>query len=65
MFAVIACAVAIPAAIPQPGSPVAPIGAPAVGIEPRGPLDKRQIDALEAGPEQVQDLKASSSYGYG
>ena len=61
MFAVIACAVAIPAAVPQPASPGAPVGA-------RG-LEKRQIDGLETGAgavaEQGQDLKGSSSYGYG
>lgn len=62
MFAVIACAVAIPAAVPQPASPGAP-----VGIAQRGPLEKRQIDGLETGAatEQGQDLKGSSSYGYG
>ncbi|XP_031618376.1 prisilkin-39-like isoform X2 [Contarinia nasturtii] len=63
LFAVVACAVAIPAAVPEPASPV---GAPLGGLEPRG-LEKRQIDGLEAGagPEQSQDLKGSSSYGYG
>ncbi|XP_055322471.1 keratin-associated protein 19-2-like isoform X2 [Sitodiplosis mosellana] len=65
LFAVIACAVAIPAAMPQPASPGAP-----VGVAPRG-LEKRQIDTLETGAgagavaEQGQDLKGSSSYGYG
>lgn len=42
-----------------------PIGAPAVGIDQRAALDKRQIDAIAAGPDQAQDLKGSSSYGYG
>lgn len=56
---------AIPAALPQPELPIAPVGAPGVGIEERSALDKRQIDAIEAGPEQAEDLKASSSYGYG
>lgn len=55
---------AIPAALPQPESPIGPVGAPNVGIEQRS-LDKRQIEALEAGAEPASDLKASSSYGYG
>lgn len=64
LFAVIACAVAIPAALPQPDSPVAAPGAPLVGLDEqqRSALDKRQI---ENGPEQAEDLKASSTYGYG
>lgn len=64
LFAVIACAVAIPAAVPQPASPAA--GA-TVGIQQRGLLEKRQIDGIapEAGAENGQDLKGSSSYGYG
>lgn len=62
MFAVIACAVAIPAAVPQPETP---IGArAAVGVEQRVPLEKRQIEAA-AGPEGAEDLKGSSSFGYG
>lgn len=63
MFAVVACAVAIPAALPQPESAVAT--GPIVGIQERSALEKRQIGAIEAGPEQAQDLKGSSSYGYG
>lgn len=66
LFAVIACAVAIPATLPQPIAPVAPGAvAAAVGIQQRGPLEKREIDAIEAGAEQNQDLKGSASYGYG
>lgn len=67
LFAVIACAVAIPATLPQPVAPVAPgaVAAAAVGIQQRGPLEKREIDAIEAGAEQNQDLKGSASYGYG
>lgn len=68
LFAVIACAVAIPAALPQPGAPIVTpeaAAAAAVGIQQRGPLEKREIDAIQAGSEQSQDLKGSSSYGYG
>lgn len=62
MFAVVACAVAVPAAVPQPASQGAQ-----VGIAPHGTLEKRQIDGLETGAatEHGQDLKGSSSYGYG
>lgn len=67
LFAVIACAVAIPAAIPQPDAPAVAAAAPLVAIEEqqRSALEKRQIGSLENGPEQGQDLKASSTYGYG
>lgn len=65
LFAVIACAVAIPAALPQPDSSAAAPGAP-VSVEERqrSALEKRQV-GLENGSEQAEDLKASSSYGYG
>lgn len=58
---------AIPAALPQPDSPAAAPGAPLVAIEDqqRSALEKRQIGSLENGPEPAEDLKASSSYGYG
>lgn len=68
LFAVIACAVAIPAALPQPeSSPVVGPGAPLVAIEEqqRSALEKRQISSLENEPEPAGDLKASSTYGYG
>lgn len=54
LFAVIACAVAIPASIPQPQGP-----------QSIGQRQIREIDPLEAGAEGNQDLKGSSSYGYG
>lgn len=50
---------AIPAAAPQPAALPAPIA--------ERDLEKRQINGLETGvaAEQGQDLKGSSSYGYG
>ena len=58
---------AIPAALPQPDSPAAAPGAPIVAIEEqqRSALEKRQIGSPENGPEPAEDLKASSTYGYG
>lgn len=52
MFAVVACAFAIPAGPPQP-RPIA---------EAR--RDLAESEKLQAGADE-QDLKASSSYGYG
>lgn len=56
-LAVVAVAVAIPAAIPQPSALSA--------IEPRQPLENREIDPMSEGAEPNQDLKGSSSYGHG
>lgn len=59
LFAIIACAFAIPAALPQPQSPgESP-------LEQRQSIENREIEPLEAAVEQNQDLKGSSSYGYG
>lgn len=63
LFAVIACAFAIPAAVPQP----LPISAQPFGAQPLRPLENnREVEPIaEGGAEANQDLKASSSYGYG
>lgn len=53
MFAVVACAVAIPAGPPQPRP---------VNAEAR--RDLAESEKLQPGADE-QDLKASSSYGYG
>lgn len=54
-MAVAACAVAIPASAPQPRQ-IAPL--------PRQRAANPELEQLTNGAEE-QDLKASSSYGYG
>lgn len=58
-LAVVAVAVAIPAPLPQTS-----INAPSP-IESRQQLENGEIDPLSEGAEPNQDLKGSSSYGYG
>lgn len=55
VFAIVACAVAIPAGAPQPRSI-----APAQRQHAANP----ESEQLQSGADE-QDLKASSSYGYG
>lgn len=54
LLAVIACAVAIPASIPQPRA-----------LQPIEQRQVREVDPLEATAERNEDLKGSASYGYG
>lgn len=55
VFAIVACAVAIPAGAPQP-RPIAPVA--------RQRAANPESEQLQSGADD-QDLKASSSYGYG
>lgn len=55
MFAIAACAVAIPAGVPQP-RPIAPVAHQRAASP--------ESEQLTSGADE-QDLKASSSYGYG
>lgn len=54
LFAVVACAVAVPASIPQPRAP-----------QPIEQRQVREVDPLETGAERAEDLKGSASHGYG